>query len=177
MNILIAGNLCLEPQTARHARGMFEILSDPAIYEFENQPPPSVEWLQERFLKLESRRSRDGREQWLNWVIRLPSGALAGFVQATVLPDFTAYVAYELASKFWRQGIGSVAVAAVIGELGVTYGIHTCVAVFKARNFRSQALLQSLAFADAPPAGVGPVACEADELVMYKRLSGGKNAV
>jgi hypothetical protein len=55
---------------------MFAVLCDPAIYEFENEPPPSVEWLRARFAKLESRRSPDGEEQWLNWVVRLPSSEL-----------------------------------------------------------------------------------------------------
>ena len=156
---------------------MFEVLCDPAIYEFENQPPQSLEWLEGRFRKLESRHSSDGSELWLNWVIRLPSGALAGFIQATVLPEPNAYVAYELTSRFWRQGIGSTALTAVIRELSATYGVHNCIAVFKERNFRSQALLRSLAFTGVPPAGVAPVACEPDELVMYKRVSDGKNAV
>ena len=34
--------------------------------------------LRERFERLESRASADGREQWLNWVVRLDSGAIAG---------------------------------------------------------------------------------------------------
>ena len=65
----------LEPQTAAHAEQMFVVLNDPAIYEYEDKPPPSLEleWLRERFARLESRRSGDGRQQWLNWVIRLPT--------------------------------------------------------------------------------------------------------
>ena len=156
---------------------MFHVLCDPAIYEFENQPPQSPEWLESRFRMLESRRSADGSELWLNWVIRLPSGALAGYVQATVLPESVAYVAYELASRFWRQGIGSAAVSAVLRELRVSYGVHVCLAVFKARNFRSVALLRSLEFSAAAPEDLPPVTCEPDEQVMYKQLTQHKNAV
>src|SRR5213592_2725081 len=58
-----------------------------SIYEYENEPPPSLEWLRARFTKLESRRSPNGREQWLNWVIRLPTSELIGYVQATLHPD------------------------------------------------------------------------------------------
>ena len=36
--------LVLEPQTASHAEEMFEVLSEPAIYEFENEPPRSLAW-------------------------------------------------------------------------------------------------------------------------------------
>jgi len=73
MRVIETDSLTLEPQTAAHAKDMFAVLSDPAIYEYENEPPPSVEWLRARFTKLESRLSANGQEQWLNWVIRLPS--------------------------------------------------------------------------------------------------------
>jgi RimJ/RimL family protein N-acetyltransferase len=128
-------SLVLEPQLAAHASEMFAVLSDPAIYEFENEPPPSAKVLLERYARLESRRSPDGEQQWLNWVIRLPSGELAGYVQATVRRHGTALVAYELASRFWRQGIGSAAVGAVIEELRSAYAVRVCAAVLRACLF------------------------------------------
>src|SRR4030081_2543719 len=73
MNTVETGGLTLEPQTAAHAQEMFAVLSDPAIYEYENEPAPSLEWLRARFTELESRLSPNGQEQWLNWVIRLPT--------------------------------------------------------------------------------------------------------
>jgi ribosomal-protein-alanine N-acetyltransferase len=163
MNSVRAGHVVLEPQTASHAAEMFEVLSDPKIYEFENAPPASAAWLAQRFATLESRRSPDGSQRWLNWVVRLPSGALAGYVQATIERDGTSHIAYELASKFWRQGIGRAAVSAMLGELAVTYGVTVCCATLKARNYRSHALLQNLGF---ELAGAG----DADELVMRKRI-------
>ena len=176
MKILRAGHLILEPQIAAHAAEMFTVLSDPAIYEFENSPPESQAWLERRFTKLESRRSADGSEKWLNWVVRLPSGDLAGYVQATVIEGSVAYIAYEFASKFWRQGIGGASVRAMLTELDVSYSVHMFVAVLKARNFRSVGLLRSLGFAAEPPTGLAPVAREADELVMYKPHAHGQNA-
>src|SRR5262245_39733424 len=164
MNSVSAGSVVLEPQLAAHAAEMFVVLSDPAIYEFENAPPKSVAWLTERFARLESRVSPDGAEQWLNWVIRLPSGALAGYVQATITQDRTAHIAYELASKFWRQGIGSAAVSGMLKELAVSYGVSTCVATLKERNYRSFALLQSLGFERFG-------SNKSDEVVMRKSLS------
>jgi RimJ/RimL family protein N-acetyltransferase len=163
----VGGNLRLEPQVATHAPEMFQVLSDPAIYEFENAPPESFDWLETRFRKLEARRSADGAEQWLNWVIRMPSGRLAGYVQASVLAEPVAYVAYELGSEFWRQGIGSAAVGAVLRELRDRYGVRTFLAVLKARNFRSAALLRRLGFTDVPPPGLAPVEIAADEIVRY----------
>lgn len=170
LDILNARDLVLEPLAERHADEMFDVLCDPAIYEFENAPPQSLEWLRARYRRLESCRSADGSEHWLNWVVRLPSGALAGYVQATVCGDDRAFVAYELASRFWRQGIGRAAVRALLDELAARHAVRTCLAVFKARNFRSEALLRSLGF-QAPAAGAAPpVECEPDERVMVKLL-------
>ena len=170
MKTLVAGNLVLEPQVAAHAAAMFEVLSDPAIYEFENAPPESQAWLEQRFTRLESRRSADGREQWLNWVVRLPSGVLAGYVQATVTEEHVAHIAYELASSFWRRRIGSTAVRTMLAELETSYGVRTCVAVLKARNGRSATFLRHLGFVATPPSNLRPVECESDEIVMYRAL-------
>lgn len=155
---------------------MFGALSDPAIYEFENTPPVSEAWLTERFEKLEARQSADGAQKWLNWVIRLPSGELAGFVQATVLPTNTSYIAYELASRFWRRGIGSSAVSTVLEELACQYGVHRFVAVLKARNFRSHALLCRLGFAAGASEQNAVLAAEQDKIVMMKAVGGARSA-
>jgi ribosomal-protein-alanine N-acetyltransferase len=165
MNSVSIGPLILEPQTAAHASEMFDILSDPAIYEFENSAPESEAWLAGRFAKLESRASPDGTEQWLNWVIRLPTGALAGYVQATIERGGSAHIAYELASKFWRQGIGSAAVSGMLMELETTYGVCAFVATLKGRNYRSLALLRSLGFERMGSNDAG-------EVIMGKRASG-----
>jgi [ribosomal protein S5]-alanine N-acetyltransferase len=141
MRRLETGSLTLEPQVADHAPALFVVLSDPAIYEHENAPPPSEDWLRERFARLESRRSTDGTELWLNWVVRLPSSELIGYVQATVYPDARAAIAYELGSAYWGRGFARQAVAAMIGELGARYGVRILRAVLKRANVRSLRLL------------------------------------
>jgi len=165
----LATALCtLEPLVAAHAPEMFEVLSDRAIYEFENAPPPSSAWLAERYARLERRQSADGSQIWLNWVIRLPSGELAGYVQATVLPTRTALIGYELASRFWRRGIGRAAVTAMLDELAAGYGATLFAAVLKATNHRSHALLHSLAFAPGTHAQRAEFHAAPDELAMIR---------
>ncbi len=171
MKVLRAGTLTLEPQRAAHADAMFDVLSDPAIYEFENTPPASLAALSERYARLESRRSTDGTEQWLNWVIRLPDDGLAGYVQATVLPGHQAYVAYELASRHSRKGIGSAALGAVLDELSAGYGVQRALAVLKLGNFRSRGLLSKLGFATIR-SELAPWPADVDEIVMAKSLAG-----
>lgn len=164
MRMVRAGDLFLEPQLAAHATDMFEILSDPAIYEFENEPPPSLAWVTDRFQRLESRQSADGNQQWLNWVIRLPDGALAGYVQATIDPDARAAIAYVLGSKHWGQGLARRAVRAMLVELASRHDVRCFSAVLKRDNYRSSGLLARLGLAPATAARCVEFGAGADEL-------------
>jgi len=170
VRVIETGSLTLEPQTAAHAEEMFAVLSDPAIYEYENQPPPSLEWLSARFAKLESRLSANGLEQWLNWVIRLPTSELIGYVQATVHPNERAAIAYELSSAYWGRGLARQAVQAVISELVEHYRIHSFSSVLKRENFRSMRLLERLGFSPASPEQHAKHRVEPGELLMVREI-------
>jgi RimJ/RimL family protein N-acetyltransferase len=152
---------------------MFVVHSDPAIYDYENQPPSSVDWLRERFRELESRRSPDRDQRWLNWVIRLPSGRLAGYVQATVYPDARAAIAYVLESRFWGRGIARRAVEAMIEELADNCGVRTLTAVLKRDNLRSLRLLERLGFIAAGASLHQTPGVEAGELLMARDARAG----
>jgi RimJ/RimL family protein N-acetyltransferase len=151
VNVVEAAGVRLEPQVAAHAAEMFVVLGDPAIYEFEREPPTSLDWLRTRFAKLETRLSGDGKEQWLNWVIRLPDARLIGYVQATVTAERDATIAYELSSANWGRGLGHQAVKAMISELQAHYGVRRLFAVFRRANFRSRRLLERLGFTPGSP--------------------------
>lgn len=178
MNTLHTSRCALEPQVEAHAAEMFFVLSDPAIYEYEGVPPPSIERLALGFRRKETRVSPDGNERWLNWVVRLSSGALAGYVQATVYKSGAAYVAYEFSSKHWRQGIGSAAVRRMLDELRDSYSVHTFVAVLKTANFRSMGLLLQLGFEPGTKEDAVRYEAQADEttLVMAATSANGAHA-
>jgi ribosomal-protein-alanine N-acetyltransferase len=163
--------LTLVPQTVAHAEEMFAVLGDPAIYEYEHQPPPSVEWLRTRFARLESRRSADGLEGWLNWVVRVPSSELIGYVQATLRADGSAAIAYVLASPFWGRGLARVAVEAMIAELAESYGVRTLTAVLKQENLRSLRLLERIGFSPASREMHLRYEAEAGEALMMRALT------
>jgi RimJ/RimL family protein N-acetyltransferase len=147
---------------------MFALLSDPKIYRYEGQPPASLEWLRERFQRLESRRSPDGREQWLNWVIRLPSGEPAGYVQATVHEDGRAAIAFVLGSKYWDRGLGRAAVTSMLAELRERHSVREATAVLKRVNARSRLLLERLGFASAPQEMRARLGVAEDEELMHR---------
>lgn len=168
MSTLAADDLTLEPQTAAHADEMFLVLSDPAIYQFENEPPASPAWLRERFARLESRRSVDAEEGWLNWVIRLRHGELIGYVQASVRKDGSAMIAYVLGSRYWGQGYAHRAVRAMMSELAGQYGVQEFLAIFKRANVRSRRLLERLSFSETGAERAALHHVEADEIFMKR---------
>jgi RimJ/RimL family protein N-acetyltransferase len=172
MRVIQTGSLTLEPQTAAHAEEMFAVLSDPAIYEYENKPPPSLEWLRTRFTNLESRLSENGEEQWLNWVVRLPTSEIIGYVQATVHPDRRAAIAYELSSAYWGRGLARQAVQAMISELVGYYRVRSLSSVLKRENLRSMRLLERLGFSPAPPEQHVKHRVEPGELLMLREIDG-----
>jgi RimJ/RimL family protein N-acetyltransferase len=170
MRAIQTGSLTLEPQTAAHAEEMFAVLGDPAIYEYENEPPPSLERLRARFTKLESRLSENGQEQWLNWVIRLPTSDLVGYVQATLHPDGYAAIAYELSSAYWGRGLARQAVQAMISELVGYYRVRSLSSVLKRENLRSMRLLERLGFSPASPEQHVKHRVEPGELLMLREI-------
>ena len=171
MQIIRSTNITLEPQLVVHAEEMFAVLSDPAIYTYENEPPASLEWLRARFARLESRRSADGEEQWLNWVIRGQPSQLIGFVQATVRANHCATIAYVLASSHWRRGLASEAVKAMIAELAANHQVRHLSAVFKRDNQRSMRLLERLGFVLASPEEHVHADIEAGEQLMQMAIT------
>ena len=168
MRSLESGSLTLVPQARAHAEEMFALLRDPAIYTYENAPPASVEWLRDRFARLESRQSADASERWLNWVIRLEGTGLIGYVQATVRTDGSAAIAYELGSAFWGLGLARRATEAMIAELIERYGVTLLYAVAKERNQRSLRLLGRLGFVAAAPDLGASRGVEPDEAMMVR---------
>src|SRR4051812_15639027 len=76
----------LVPLSANHAEGLFGALSSPDVYRYiPGDAPKDVSSLASRYRYLESRRSPDGSEVWLNWAICVPSDArLVGVVEVTL---------------------------------------------------------------------------------------------
>jgi hypothetical protein len=149
MNTLRAGSVVLEPLEQRHAGEMFVVLSDPEIHRFTDlAPPESLEHLRTTYALLEGRASPDGKERWLNWIMVL-DGRCIGVVQATVLANGQAWVAYQLARAMQRRGIARASVQAMLDELRSRCGVREFMACVEAENLRSVRLLDALGFHEA----------------------------
>lgn len=174
MRILYADPLVLEPLVAGHAAQMYPLLCEPALYEhLDHGPPTSAADLERGYRKLESRRSPDGREQWLNWILRVPDGAVAGFVQATVLPSHTAWVAYLVGRDFQRRGYAGAATHAMMEALVQEQGLTRFLACVEQANAPSIALLRRLGFRGATSDEAAPHHLSASELLFVREIPPG----
>jgi [ribosomal protein S5]-alanine N-acetyltransferase len=144
-------SLRLEPLVAAHADEMFRPMSAAAIYDYMPLgPPASAAALWQRYAHLETRVSADGRERWLNWVVRLSSRACVGFVQATIYPGRSADFAFAFAPEYWGHGLAFEACQAVLPCLGRDFEVRALYATVDPRNSRSVRLLQRLGFLEVP---------------------------
>ena len=152
VNPIESNSLRLEPLVAAHAEEMFVPLSAAAIYDYmPEQPPSSAAALRERYLRLQEGHSADGRQQWLNWIVRLDSGRCAGFVQATIYPARTGDFAFAFAPEYWGRSVAFEACQAALPWLFRAVGVSALFATVDPRNGRSIRLLTRLGFVEVAP--------------------------
>ncbi len=153
MHLLTTDGLILEPLTAGHAAAMYDVLRDPCLYRFlDESPPASAGALRARYARLESRRSPDGADHWLNWALCPQGRGPIGFVQATVTPAGDAWVAYVLSHAQWGRGHATRAMVLVMAHLRSAYAVQRFLATVDADNHRSIAVLERLGFRPATAA-------------------------
>lgn len=150
METLHIGSLTLEPLTVSHGEEMFALLSAPEIYRYlDYAPPSSVRHLQALYATLESRRSPDGTQHWLNWVIREPVHGLVGYVQATVGQSGSAWIAYVLGAQYGGRGYATLATRRMMGHLVEDYAARRFLATVERDNAKSITVLERLGFSRA----------------------------
>lgn len=127
---------------------MFDGLGHHASYRYiPEEPPSSLEELKARYKKLESRRSPDRKEAWLNWALIDVGGNAHGYMQATIdLISQEAWIAYLVVPSSQRRGYACEALSKLLPALRETYDITTFHAEIDTRNVASIRLVESLGF-------------------------------
>lgn len=131
--------LDLVPLNAGDADDLFPVLDDPALGRFTGETQPAdVDVVRSGFAKWEARRSPDGAELWLNWVVRRrDDGRAIGYVQATAGAGDAA-IAWTIGTAFQRQGFATEAGHALIAWLRDTLGVPLIVGSVHPDNIASQ---------------------------------------
>jgi RimJ/RimL family protein N-acetyltransferase len=98
----------LDPLQVADAAEMVGVLGAPELYGFIGGRPPTLGELTEQYRRQVVRRSVDGREEWLNWIVRV-DGTAVGYVQATVREGVRAVVAWVIGLPWQGRGYATEA--------------------------------------------------------------------
>lgn len=111
--------LRLVPLRPEDADEMVGVLAGEALYTFTGGEPPDLATLRRRFTAMARGHSPDGREVWLNWIVRQREDDRAvGTVQATVTDGGRrAEVAWVTGLAWQGRGYAREAVAAMVTAL------------------------------------------------------------
>ena len=85
-------------------------------YSFIGGRPPTLGELTEQYRRQVVGRSVDGREEWLNWIVRV-DGTAVGYVQATVHEGARAVVAWVIGVPWQGRGYATGAANELVGLL------------------------------------------------------------
>lgn len=100
-----------------HADELADVLDDTSLHTYIGGEPATLAQLRGRFDIKANGVSADGRQRWLNWVIRTTDGEVAGYVQATAVASdtaVTAELAWVVGVTHQRRGLATEAAAGVV---------------------------------------------------------------
>ena len=109
--------LLLDPSKPEDADDLFVVLDDERLHEFIGGSPATLDELRRRYRRWSARRSPDGRDLWLNWVLRLrDTRRPIGTLQTTVSRDVAA-VAWVVGRPWQGRGYATEAARALVAWL------------------------------------------------------------
>jgi RimJ/RimL family protein N-acetyltransferase len=145
----------LEPLRGGHADQLAALLDDD--YVRGALGVGDVPGLRRRFAGWETRRSPDGAERWLNWIVRDRADSRAlGWVQATVR-DASASVAYALLPSARGAGMASDAVRALLVWLGEELRVADVTAAIAPSNIASARVARAAGLSPTEEGAAGEV--------------------
>lgn len=132
-----------QPLRPDHAPLLFRYLTEPELYTFlPDEPPTSVEGLRRELQRL-CAGSPSGRERWLNWIM-VDGPQAVGTLQATIRERHSASIAYVVFRPFWGRGYATAGVRWLLRELFTVHDVETVAAEVDARNARSLVVVRAV---------------------------------
>lgn len=138
---ILTARLELRPLRAEDADEMLGVLDDERLHEFIGGHPLPLDELRHRYETLAAGRSPDGKQLWLNWIVRLRGrGEAVGTVQATVTDRADArhaQIAWVIGVPWQGRGLATEATVALVSWLE-QQGIVAICATIHPRHAASQ---------------------------------------
>jgi RimJ/RimL family protein N-acetyltransferase len=140
--------LRLVPAVVENAYELFLLLNDQRLHEHTGGTPQGESEVVERLRRGRERRSADGAEVILDWIVRLvPLGEAVGEVTATVTDDGRAELTWLIGRRWQSHGFAVEAAQAMVRVLEAHAGVRRLIARIPARHAAAQRVASHLAMA------------------------------
>lgn len=144
---LETARLILRQTYGSDAKAIFDIFSDPEVTRYHDLSPPTslnqVQWL------INQRVERFQNNQGIRWgIVYKANNVMIGSCGYRYKSPGLAEMGYELAKSYWRQGIMSEALTAIIQFGSQTIGLNRIEAMVMLDNTASSELLKKLGFTE-----------------------------
>ena len=137
--------LRLVPALPDDACELFLLLNDQRLHDHVGGTPLGEQEILERLRRRSDRRSVDGRELLLDWIVRLvPLGEAIGEVTAVVDDDGHAELTLVIGRRWQHHGFGFEAVDAIVGLLEAHLGVRWMQVRIPSRHRAAQRLAERL---------------------------------
>lgn len=141
--------LRLEPVRAEHAALVYDQFTDEELWEFFPElRPKNREELHAMYARWErGNQDPELHEFWENWIVfERESDQATGQLQAIVLPDGAAYLAFIFYKRFHGKGFAREAAAAAVAHLQAQHGVVKLLLEFDTKNEHARKLAEALGF-------------------------------
>jgi RimJ/RimL family protein N-acetyltransferase len=137
--------LILEPIHEAHAEELWKLFEDPELHQFVPFDSESLEKQKQRCARWAKRRSPDGEELWLNWIVRdKNTGEAVAHLQSGMKTTGVASIGYVVARKYQGQGIATEGLKAIFSYLRESLGVLEIKAYSDTRNVASHRLAKKI---------------------------------
>jgi len=139
--------LRLEKVTEQHAQLLYKYISDPQIYQYLEEPIPSLIEVQQKFRFAALEKSPDNETMiWLKWVAVNSRQQYVGIVEIGIFDDLYAEIGFMTFVDFQKQGYAPLYCALAIAETLKRFPLNSLHASVNEYNIASRKVLEKLGF-------------------------------
>ena len=140
-------NLYLEKVTEQHAETLYPYLSDSRLYEYLEDPIPTLAETSRKFKFAEEEKSPDNDTMlWLKWVAKNFRGQHVGLVEINIFDGGYAEMGFMTFVDFQNQGYASTYCSLALTKAKQRFSLFTIHASVNEQNIASRKVIEKLGF-------------------------------
>lgn len=139
--------LRLEKVREQHAQILYSCISNPDLYEYLEEPIPTLIEVKQKFKFAALEKSPDNQTMiWLKWVAITPQNQYVGIVEIGIFEDGYAEIGFMTFVDFQNQGYARLYCSVAIAETQRRFNLLALHASVNQHNLASRKVVERLGF-------------------------------